>query len=95
LALQLYLEANNALPPDSSWSDAVDALHPTYLSKRTDVDAWGNTYEYRNNYGRGISDLGSMVCSLGPDETLNTGNTELATYEAVGDDICRFIFDED
>ncbi len=95
LAMQLYLEANNDLPPDATWSDAVDALYPTYLSKRIDVDRWGNAFEYQNNYGGGISSRGSLVCSSGPDGTFDTTDTDLAVYEAGGDDICRFIFDED
>lgn len=97
LALQLYLETNGELPSESARSDwvaAADELHPDYLSQEIVNDPWGNMYVYRNNYGGGLSGSGSLICSAGPDETF-VSDSSLASYEASGDDICQFIFDED
>ncbi len=89
LALQLYAQANDALPA------GLSDLHPDYLSKDVAADPWGNAYVYQNNYGGGVAGRGSLVCSRGPDGTLDTDDAQLALYEAGGDDICRFIFDND
>ena len=97
LALRLYLETNNELPPDTDWATAVsgvNGLYPDYLSQPILVDAWGREFVYQNNYG-GTNNLGSMVCSNGPDGNPDTEDSDLANYEAGGDDICQFIFDED
>jgi type II secretion system protein G len=98
LALQLYLETNNELPSTGNrtdWSVAADELYPDYLSKEMVNDAWGNEFEYENNYGGGVVNRGSFICSAGPDGTFVTSPTNISNYEAGGDDICRFIFDED
>jgi general secretion pathway protein G len=95
LAIQLYKEANAELPADTSWSITLNALHPDYMSKRIDVDAWGTAFIYQNNYAQGVSGRGSLICSSGPDGTNDTADAELAAYETGGDDICGFIFDED
>ncbi len=94
LAMQLYLETNKELPPDSTWTAAVDALHPDYVSKRVDVDQWGNAYEYQNNYSNTGPGSGSYVCSRGPNEVFDSVPASLAGYESGDDDICRFIFDD-
>lgn len=95
LAMQLFLEANNELPADTGWSDVLDDLHPTYLSKRVEEDQWGNSFEYQNNFGGGVANRGSLLCSYGPNGVFDTEDSDLANYEAADDDICRFIFDED
>lgn len=83
------------------WNAAVDALLGVELGQeglRTDV--WGSAYAYDNNRPPLVSPYWSWLCSLGPDQTLQTdlvlsgdaANFELTNPEPVtfGDDICIF-----
>ena len=95
LAMQLYLGTKGELPPDTTWETAVDELYPDYLTKRIVEDAWGVPFEYDNNYDTGAIGRGSSICSNGPNGTDETNGSDLAVYQAGGDDVCKFIFDED
>lgn len=59
-------------------------------------DPWGQYYAYDNNFRFATAAYPSIVCSLGPDSTLDTWTTNAlaaSEREAQGDDICIF-FDE-
>ncbi len=73
-------------------NELVDS-NPKYLSSRIDLDPWGNTFCYDDNYKDPAKcSLGSALWSMGPDGKRNTYQEPLATG-FLGDDIGIFIYD--
>jgi len=76
-------------PPNSSWTSIMDNVG-TYLSGRLDRDPWGNYWGYDKNFGQPCWRAYSLLCSAGPNGSIETNSCQSAGASAGGDDICIF-----
>ena len=81
-------------PPNSSWISVVDAIQP-YMTGRIEKDPWGRYWAYDKNYTQPCWGAYSMLCSAGPNGSVETNSSQSTGATASGDDICIFIEDYD
>jgi prepilin-type N-terminal cleavage/methylation domain-containing protein len=88
------------------WANLINQVNSVTGVLLPERDPWGNYYGFMNNYGATQmlwgtdprAKLPSIVCSLGPDEVLQTWiNWSRSRFEreAQGDDICLFMPETD
>jgi len=78
----------------AGWRVVADVLTPIYTPSPLYEDAWGNPYGYDNNYKVPGQPNYTMLCSMGPDEVLQTALSSTVTVpnpQAQGDDICIYL----
>jgi prepilin-type N-terminal cleavage/methylation domain-containing protein len=83
----------------NSWRTVADSMTPLITPSPIYEDVWGNPYAYDNNYRVSAEVYYTILCSVGPDEVLQTylpSNqtnylwTSNPNPQAEGDDICFF-----
>lgn len=76
------------------WTDIIDLfVSEKILKNRIDTDPWGNPYYYDKNFKQPC-DAWSVICSAGPNKTLET-NICQKDQVVGGDDICVWFPDND
>lgn len=81
---------------NGDWLDIVRILANQGFIKDTNAfqyDPWGNSYLYDKNYRIPYScNAPSPICSMGPNEVLETANCQSSGIPVVGgDDVCIFL----
>lgn len=83
-----------AIPSSTDWKNIVDVLvQGKYLAGRPNTDPWGTVYQYDNNFKVPCLNCWSVICSSGPNKTLETAPWDYG-YTG-GDDICYWTPDTD